>query len=112
MMYFVLLQINMNADPREQQIGFPNIYEGRVVAHLANTPLWGNEYKFCTRDADAAERMFERFWRGARTRERGSGSGLGLSIVRSLVTGELRGTLSLGPGLRGGTRASIALPTD
>lgn len=29
--------------------------------------------------------LFERFWRGARSRERGSGSGLGLSIAKSIV---------------------------
>ncbi len=36
--------------------------------------------------------------------------GLGLSIVRSLVTGELHGNLSIGPGPVGGTRATIDLP--
>ncbi len=36
--------------------------------------------------------------------------GLGLSIVRSLVTGELHGTLTLGAGPGGGTRATIDLP--
>lgn len=33
--------------------------------------------------------------------------GLGLSIVRSLVTGELQGQLHIGPGPHGGTRATI-----
>ena len=36
--------------------------------------------------------------------------GLGLSIVRSLVTGELRGELVLRPGPLGGTQASIDIP--
>ncbi|MFN8622866.1 MAG: HAMP domain-containing sensor histidine kinase [Chloroflexota bacterium] len=35
--------------------------------------------------ADELPHVFERFWRGARTRERGSGSGLGLSIAKSIV---------------------------
>ena len=35
--------------------------------------------------ADELPHVFERFWRGAGTRERGSGSGLGLSIVKSIV---------------------------
>ncbi len=36
--------------------------------------------------------------------------GLGLSIVRSLVTGELHGTLTVGQGPAGGTRATIDVP--
>ncbi len=36
--------------------------------------------------------------------------GLGLSIVRSLVTGELRGILTIGAGPGGGTRATIDVP--
>ena len=36
--------------------------------------------------------------------------GLGLSIVRSIVTGELRGALTLGPLPQGGTRATIDIP--
>jgi signal transduction histidine kinase len=35
--------------------------------------------------ADELPHVFERFWRGAGTRERGSGSGLGLSIVKTIV---------------------------
>jgi two-component sensor histidine kinase len=35
---------------------------------------------------------------------------LGLKIVRTLVEGELRGTLELAAGLRGGTTATVALP--
>lgn len=46
----------------------------------------------------------------------GAAEGLGLSIVRSLVTGELRGTLTIGPAAQGaggkapGTRATIDIP--
>lgn len=40
----------------------------------------------------------------------GAPEGLGLSIVRSLVTGELRGSLLLGRGPAGGTRATIDIP--
>ncbi len=39
-----------------------------------------------------------------------AGEGLGLSIVRSLVTGELRGSLAIRPGPLGGTRATVDLP--
>ena len=35
--------------------------------------------------AEELPHVFERFWRGAGTRERGSGSGLGLSIVKTIV---------------------------
>ncbi len=40
----------------------------------------------------------------------GAPEGLGLSIVRSLVTGELRGNLVLRPGPMGGTQATIDIP--
>lgn len=40
----------------------------------------------------------------------GAEEGLGLSIVRSLVTGELRGELVLRPGPLGGTQATIDIP--
>ena len=40
----------------------------------------------------------------------GAPEGLGLSIVRSLVTGELRGDLVLRPGPMGGTQATIDIP--
>jgi two-component sensor histidine kinase len=35
---------------------------------------------------------------------------LGLTIVRTLVEGELRGTIELAPGVRGGTAARLVLP--
>lgn len=41
---------------------------------------------------------------------RSAPEGLGLSIVRSLVTGELRGELSMGPSPMVGTRARIDIP--
>ncbi len=36
--------------------------------------------------------------------------GLGLQIVRTLVVGEMRGTLALRPGAHGGTEAAVAIP--
>jgi two-component sensor histidine kinase len=36
--------------------------------------------------------------------------GLGLQIVRTLVVGEMRGTLALRPGFGSGTEASVAIP--
>lgn len=42
----------------------------------------------------------------------GTPEGLGLSIVRSFVTGELRGELVLRPGPLGGTQATIDIPMD
>jgi len=38
------------------------------------------------------------------------GGGLGLQIVRTLVVGELRGTVALRPGAAGGTEAVVAVP--
>lgn len=42
----------------------------------------------------------------------GAPEGLGLSIVRSLVTGELRGQLVIGARSEGGTRATIEIPVE
>ena len=54
----------MNFDPRDQthgqvhrarfitDVGFPPVYDGRVNPYYSNTPLWGNEYKFCKSDKD------------------------------------------------------------
>jgi two-component system, sensor histidine kinase PdtaS len=36
--------------------------------------------------------------------------GLGLQIVRTLVVGEMRGTLAISPGPGGGTEAAVAIP--
>jgi signal transduction histidine kinase len=63
-------------------------------------------------DPDELPRVFERFYRGAKVSEmRAAGSGLGLSIVRSIV--EMHGgqvTISSRPG--DGTLVTVLLPSD
>lgn len=60
-------------------------------------------------DADR-ERVFDRFWRPTRADEdRGSGSGLGLSIVSSIVTAH-DGSVTLDRSPAGGARFTVRLP--
>ncbi|MGC4106219.1 MAG: HAMP domain-containing sensor histidine kinase [Thermomicrobiales bacterium] len=64
-------------------------------------------------DAESAQHIFDRFWRGTKARERsrgrGGGAGLGLSIARSIVEAH-GGTISVQstPGV--GTAFAISLP--
>jgi signal transduction histidine kinase len=56
------------------------------------------------------ERAFDRFWRAhTPTEERGEGFGLGLSIVRQLVTAD-GGDVELGTGPEGGLQVTIRVP--
>lgn len=60
--------------------------------------------------ADEMPHVFERFWRGARRPElRASGSGLGLSIVRSIVDMH-DGTINITSSPDVGTRVTVDLP--
>jgi signal transduction histidine kinase len=60
--------------------------------------------------ADEMPHVFDRFWRGARRPElRASGSGLGLSIVRSIVDMH-EGTINITSGPDVGTRVTVDLP--
>ena len=88
---------------------------GRVTAGLETVP---NGATIRVRDtgvgipSDELPHVFERFYRGAQANEeRGSGSGLGLSIVRSIV--DMHGgtvTLESTPGV--GTEAIVFLPRE
>ncbi|HEY8168973.1 MAG TPA: HAMP domain-containing sensor histidine kinase [Candidatus Limnocylindrales bacterium] len=62
--------------------------------------------------ADELPYVFDRFYRGTRANEeRGAGSGLGLSIVRSIV--EMHGgSVSIESVLGAGTRVAVSLPRD
>lgn len=57
---------------------------------------------------EAAQRMFDRFWRGDSSRN-GSGSGLGLAIARGLVEAQ-GGRIWAEPRAGGGARVSFTLP--
>ena len=59
--------------------------------------------------AEELPHVFERFWRGARTRERGSGSGLGLSIAKSIVDMH-EGRIQVVSTPDVGTRMTVILP--
>jgi signal transduction histidine kinase len=60
-------------------------------------------------EADEAERVFERFYRGRSSAGPTTGSGLGLYIVRGLCEA-VRGTAELDPSYRGGSRFVVRLP--
>jgi signal transduction histidine kinase len=63
-------------------------------------------------DADELPHIFERFYRGNRTpQERGTGSGLGLSIAKSIVDMH-HGRISVQTAADTGTRVVVTLPRD
>lgn len=75
--------------------------DGEVVVQVADT---GEGI-----DSEAAERMFERFWRADRARS-GAGTGLGLAIARGIVEAH-GGRIWAENGPQGGAQISFTLPT-
>jgi signal transduction histidine kinase len=59
-------------------------------------------------DAEQREHAFDRFWKAERNRAGGGGSGLGLSIVRKLVTAD-GGAVELREAAGGGVDAVVRL---
>ena len=60
-------------------------------------------------DPAEAERLFERFFRGARSREGAPGTGLGLAVVEALA-GRWGGSVTIANRPQGGARAEVRLP--
>ncbi|MFJ9539722.1 ATP-binding protein [Streptomyces sp. NPDC101225] len=58
--------------------------------------------------SDELPHVFDRLWRGARARA-GGGSGIGLAVVRELITAH-GGTVTAASGPSGGTRMTLRLP--
>lgn len=88
---------------------------GRVDVILRPTPD-GAELRVADTgvgiDPDELPRVFERFYRGSRAHEvRAAGSGLGLSIVRSIVEMH-HGRVSIQSSLGRGTEVAVSLPRD
>ena len=88
---------------------------GRVDVELAPTAE-GAEFTVSDTgvgiDAEELPHVFERFYRGTRTpTERATGSGLGLSIVKSIVDMH-GGRIAIQTTAGAGTRVSVTLPRD
>ncbi|HEY5628589.1 MAG TPA: HAMP domain-containing sensor histidine kinase, partial [Candidatus Limnocylindrales bacterium] len=107
---------------------------GQVVGNLVGNALkftgrGGEVHVTATREPDGGARIevtdtgvgihpaelphiFERFYRGSQANEaRGTGSGLGLSIVKSIVDMH-RGTIEVESGVGHGSRFVVTLPRD
>jgi signal transduction histidine kinase len=86
---------------------------GRVDVEVTSTPTGARLTVSDTGvgiPADEMPHVFDRFWRGARRPElRASGSGLGLSIVRSIVEMH-EGAVSITSAPDLGTRVTVELP--
>jgi two-component system sensor histidine kinase BaeS len=61
--------------------------------------------------ADELPHVFDRLWRGSAARNRSSGSGIGLAVVKELITAH-SGTTTAFSEPTGGTRIVIRLPRD
>jgi two-component system sensor histidine kinase BaeS len=59
--------------------------------------------------ADELPHIFDRLWRGSAARRRTGGIGIGLAVVKELITAH-GGTVSASSGADGGTRIVLRLP--
>jgi signal transduction histidine kinase len=124
----VTLEMHLPQEPVRQLHDPPRI--GQVLANLIGnaikfTPPGGRVDIDLATNAETADvsvtdtgegippeelpHIFDRFWRGSRTKERGSGSGLGLSIVKSIVDMH-QGRIQVQSTPGAGTRVTVALP--
>jgi signal transduction histidine kinase len=109
-----LTQVILNLLGNIQRYAYPDGVGGRVEVVLADARLAGEPaFSIVVRDHGAGiaaadlGRVFEPFFTTGRAR---GGSGLGLSIVKSLVTDALAGTIELESELGQGTTATVLVP--
>lgn len=102
-LFGILLDNAARYTPSGGRVGVAlEVRDGRAIVRVTDTGIGLDE-------ADR-ERLFERFYRGARAREmRPSGTGLGLAIARWIVESH-GGTIELANRDGGGTVATVDLP--
>jgi len=102
----ILINLVENA-ARYSTAGKPILIRGEVVGGAVSIQVQDQGPGLSPEDA---RRVFERFYRGSKSRsQRSGGSGLGLAIVRALV-GQSRGEIHLDTGPDRGTTFAITLP--
>lgn len=106
-----LSQVLLNLLSNAQRYAYPDS-RGRVEITLA---LENNQYSIAVRDFGAGippenlPRIFDPFFTTGRAR---GGSGLGMSIVHSIVTAHLKGSISVDSTVGQGTTINLSLPLE